>query len=123
MGRRALPKDDLYDLVYLKGFYERHSIPNPKTGCVDWNAGFHPQGYGMVGAWRKSDGSKIMTTTHRIAARRKLGRGLESSEFVVHTCGNPKCVNEDHLTVGDMYTVRAEMKRRGYVRGPNKKKK
>ena len=109
MGRRPTPKDDLYDLKYQESYYLRHQKPDPDSECILWDGPKHVQGYGMVGAWRR-DGTKIMTTTHRIAARRKFERELDSSEFVLHTCRNPACVNEDHIAVGDMYTVRANMK-------------
>ena len=112
MGRPRIPKDSLYDLWNQGDYYERHQTPGPGD-CITWHGGMHVQGYGMVGAWRKPEGTKIMTTTHRIAARRKFQRALASSEYVIHTCDNPACVNEDHLVLGDRYTVHQVMASRG----------
>lgn len=105
MGRPKMPKDDLYDLWYHKDYYEKHSVPNRDNDCVEWDAGMHNQGYGMCGAWRKTDGVKVMTVTHRIAARLKYQRAIDTYEFVLHTCGNPACVNPDHLEIGDSRDV------------------
>ena len=122
MGRKTLPKDPLYDLWYQKSYYERHQTPQA-NGCINWQGGWHKQGYGMVGAWRDSDGGKIMTTTHRIAARRKFGRALDSSEYVIHTCSNPACVNEDHLILGNRSTVHDVMRKNGRHRPGGKLQK
>jgi hypothetical protein len=109
-GRRPLPKDPLFDLNYQESYYHSHIRHNPDTGCDEWYGPSHRQGYGMIGAWRQEDGVKIMTTTHRIAGRRKFGRALASDEFVIHRCSNPKCVTEDHLMLGDRFTVHDVMK-------------
>lgn len=81
----------------------------------------------MIGAWRVEDGAKIMTTTHRIAGRRKFQRALEQDEFVIHTCSNPRCVTEDHLIVGDRFAVHQVMKQNhrysGHGRKPGSKNK
>ena len=108
MGRPRQKKDDLYDLWYHADYYNRHQRHNPDTDCIEWTAGMHRQGYGMCGAWRKDDMSKIMTTTHRIAGRLKYGRALDTYEFVYHTCGNPACVNPDHLELGDSSDVQLQ---------------
>lgn len=112
MARPVTPKDPLYDLWYQESYYMRHQRPGA-NGCIDWHGGMHNQGYGMMGAWRVEDGTKIMTTTHRIAARRKFQRALDSSEYVIHTCSNPRCVNEDHLILGDRSKIHEIMHQNG----------
>lgn len=99
MGRTPHPRTRIYDLEILDDYYQRHQVKQP-NGCITWDAGMHRQGYGMVGAWRVSDGTKIMTTVHRIAARIKYGRAIASNEMVLHTCSNMACCNPDHLIVG-----------------------
>jgi len=102
------PRTDLYDLEILMDFFERHQHPRA-NGCIEWQGGMHRQGYGMCGAWRKADGVKIMTTTHRIAARFKFKRAISSSEMVIHTCSNMSCCNPDHLILGDRYDIHRVM--------------
>lgn len=83
------------------------------TGCVYWQGPFHRQGYGMFSGIRISDGKRIMMTTHRLAMKLKLNRELDLKEFVVHTCGNPQCVNPDHLILGDARLRYKEMVKQG----------
>lgn len=109
MGRRALPRTRIHDLEINMDYWKRHLVPVPGSDCVVWDAGMHRQGYGMVGAWRE-DGTKIMTTTHRVAARIALDRALDPKEFVVHTCDNPACCNGDHLRVGDRDVIHQVMR-------------
>lgn len=121
-GRKPIPKDPLFDLTYQEDYFLRHIKHNHATGCDEWEGPSHVQGYGMVGAWRVADGKKIMTTTHRIAARRAFGRALDSKEFVIHKCSNPKCVTEDHLTIGDSFDVHRVMKENGRYNPRGRKK-
>jgi hypothetical protein len=111
----------LFDLNYQESYYLQHIHHNPNTGCDEWHGPRHRQGYGMIGAWRQADGVKIMTVTHRIAGRRKFGRALDSDEFVIHTCSNPRCVTEDHLMLGDRYTVHDVMKQNARYQASGRK--
>jgi hypothetical protein len=95
-------RTQVYDLMIRWDYYQRHQVPNANAqGCTHWDAGKHKQGYGMVGAIRISDGEDIMVTTHRVAARIKYGRAIDSKEMVLHTCSNMACMNPDHLIIGD----------------------
>jgi hypothetical protein len=112
MGRKATKKALLHDIWYRPEYFDRHSVPDPDSDCVIWDGPRHRQGYGMVGLWLP-DGTKKMTTTHRIAARRKYGRALASDQYIAHICGNPACVNPDHLELGDNAFVRQLQRERG----------
>jgi hypothetical protein len=101
-------RTQVYDIWCNLNYINKHQQPG-KNGCVEWTAGKHRQGYGMTGAWR-ADGSKIMTTVHRVLGRLKYGRALAESEYIVHTCSNMGCVNPDHLVLGDRNTIHQIMK-------------
>ena len=103
----------VYDIWCNLSYINKHQQPGV-NGCVEWTAGKHRQGYGMTGAWRL-DGTKIMTTVHRVLGRLKYGRALAESEYIVHTCSNMGCVNPDHLVLGDRTTIHQVMRqnRRG----------
>lgn len=75
------------------------------SGCLEWQAAKHKQGYGMFGVIRVANQKRMMSTTHRIAARLKLNRPLESSEQVLHTCHNPACCNPDHLVIASLQPI------------------
>jgi hypothetical protein len=81
-------------------FWNRHLVEDVQSGCINWNAGMHRQGYGFCGGIRDTDKKKIMTVTHRIAMMLHLGRNLGPDECVIHTCGNNRCCNPGHLFVG-----------------------
>jgi hypothetical protein len=87
--------------IKLDYFY-RHQQPGTGSCATEWNGAKHRQGYGMMGALRKSDGKRIMTVVHRIAARLKLGRALQPGENVMRTCSNPLCLDFAHIEVGSL---------------------
>ena len=66
----------------------------------------------MMG-YRDANNAKKMTVVHRLVKMAELGRELTSSEFVIHSCSNPKCVNPNHLILGDYYVRNAVMKANG----------
>lgn len=69
-------------------------IPQP-SGCWEWSAGTHPQGYGLVGIGKKK------FYVHRLMMCLKLGRVITGKEHVCHKCDNPPCANPEHLFLGD----------------------
>jgi len=114
MGRHRLPRTQVHDIEINMEYFLRHQKLNPITGCIEWDAGRHKQGYGMMGAWRRADGQHIMTTTHRVAARLHFDRAIDSTEMVIHTCSNMSCCNPEHLKIGtrsDIHQVMSKNKR------------
>lgn len=111
MGRRSIPRTRVHDLEINEDYFLQHQIYDPATGCIRWNAGMHRQGYGMCGAWRVVNGERIMTTTHRIAARIAYDRAIESDEMVIHTCSNMNCMNPDHLIIGNRTDIQRVMRK------------
>lgn len=71
------------------------------TGCIHYHGLNHRQGYQFVGCIRVADDKRIHITAHRLAMRLKLFRDLGQKEQVIHTCSNVRCVNPDHLILGD----------------------
>jgi hypothetical protein len=84
------------------------------TGCHIWTGVLHKQGYGFVNVYEKDTLKRSMATTHRIALMTKLKKTILPHDYVLHSCGNPSCVNPDHLYIGDHYDmVRLRMEREG----------
>lgn len=74
-----------YDMAYI----EKHSTPEPNTGCWLWTRRAHESGkFGEVGRTKKS--------SHRIAYEQAFG-DVPKSHFVTHTCGQGTCCNPRHL--------------------------
>lgn len=79
----------------------RTTIPLDKTQCWIWNGPINNAGFGMIKG-DNSLGDAKMVTVHRVMAREK-GLYIKFKE-VQHTCLNKRCVNPDHLTIGDAKT-------------------
>ena len=69
---------------------------DPATDCHIWQGAKHKQGYRDA-----EKGTHNMTVVHRLAMMLHLGRELGSEEYVIHTCNNPKCVNTNHMVLGN----------------------
>lgn len=72
---------------------ELNSIPEPNTGCHLW-LGSLVRNHGVI----KVDG--VLMQAHRLAWELRQGR-IPDGQWVLHACGNPVCVNADHLKLGD----------------------
>jgi len=103
----------LFNLEKLDGLKD----PKPDAnGCITWRegeGGRHRQGYLMMGGIRIDSNERFMTVAHRVEAMRKFKRELFHDDFVIHTCSNVKCLNPDHLILGDYRTQRKVMKDNG----------
>jgi hypothetical protein len=107
MGRPKIPLDTKYPdqiadvRVNLSFIYSRMDTSAGPTACWTYRGAHHRQGYPMCGGVRLPDMTKIMMTIHRLFLKQKLGHDPGSSVDAVHTCGNMRCINPDHLVPGD----------------------
>ncbi len=63
---------------------------------MPWMGGLNYAGYGRLSAGPKAG----YILAHRVAWELKHG-GVPDGFFVLHHCDNPRCVNVDHLFLGD----------------------
>lgn len=91
-------------LVDMKKWKERQEQQN--NGCIYYKGVNHIQGYQFVHYINAATDKRGQMTAHRFAMMLKLDRALSPKEQVIHTCSHTgddytKCVNPDHLYVGD----------------------
>jgi predicted XRE-type DNA-binding protein len=65
-----------------------------ESGCHEWQSTLHRDGYGKF--W--FDGGQIQS--HRMAWMLFVG-DIPEGKMILHKCDNRKCVNVDHLYIGN----------------------
>ena len=64
-----------------------------ESGCLEWQKGCFPSGYGTV----KHGGKQWRV--HRLVWTLINGE-IPDGKVIMHSCDNPKCCNPEHLSVG-----------------------
>lgn len=97
-----------------KGIYPRKSLIERfgakvkvvESGCHEWQSTLHRDGYGKF--WYECG----QIQAHRMSYMINLGE-IPPDKWVLHKCDNRKCVNPDHLYLGDAKQNVQDMHSRG----------
>jgi hypothetical protein len=81
-------------------------IEDLQTSCKLWTRGTHRNGYGTVNHCGRN------MLVHRVAYMLFKG-DIPQGKMVLHSCDNRRCVNPDHLRLGDHKDNMGDMKARG----------
>jgi hypothetical protein len=97
------------------------------SGCQEWQGTRNNLGYGMV-SFQKAPGAKNRTTTTAHRKYYELCKGpIPEGMQVNHRCDNRKCINPDHMFLGDQLANIRDMMQKGrdnfHGRGPYLKRK
>lgn len=79
-------------------------------GCWEWQKGLDVCGYGVIKINKKS------FPTHRKSYETFVGE-IPKGLWVLHKCDNPKCINPDHLFLGNQAENSKDMWNKGRGKG------
>lgn len=92
------------DRVWQERF-RRKWVANKATGCWEWIGAHVPKGYGII----KIPGTRRQEYSHRLSWMISFGE-IPDGKHVLHVCDNPRCVNPEHLFLGDAKTNAWDMR-------------
>jgi len=99
--------------VMVARFRAKIGNRHPETGCLEWLGCCQSNGYGQVRI------NKVVYYAHHISWRLENG-DIPTGMHVLHKCDNPRCVNPNHLFLGNHRDNMHDMMRKGrHKDGPN----
>ncbi|MEA4811174.1 MAG: HNH endonuclease [Anaerolineaceae bacterium] len=101
--------------VFVRALEKIRIVPGD---CWEWAGTLNNAGYGIFRIAKENRN----VLAHRYMLSLALGRDIPSDTDVCHVCDNPKCVNPEHLYLGNAYTNMHDMiakRRDNKARGRN----
>jgi hypothetical protein len=89
----------------LEKLTEHHSV-DAETGCWNWTRTVSDGGYGRISRTGRYD------LAHRVAFEVFVG-SIPSGMLVCHKCDNRRCINPEHLFLGDHKDNASDMVQKG----------
>jgi hypothetical protein len=89
------------------------------SGCLEWRGAVNNLGYGMV-SFQRAPGPENRTSTTAHRKYWELTKGpIPDGQQVNHRCDNRRCINPDHMFLGDQVANIRDMmaKQRDNFRG------
>jgi hypothetical protein len=93
--------------VSIEERFQKHTIPEPNSGCLLWTGSCDQKGYAQLRISEK----QLKYASH--VALELAGRPLPKGLLALHHCDNPYCVNADHLFAGTQKDNIADMMSKG----------
>lgn len=94
-------------------FWSKVRVEKSVNACWEWQGSFTGNGYGNFKVPALGNQS---VGAHRVAYALHNGAFPPDGLLIRHTCDNPKCVNPNHLLVGDKKDNANDAKERGRLK-------
>lgn len=97
---RVYSNSDFEKLMAARESWEPRFWPKvnkTSQGCWEWTAGTNDKGYGVFGTYKLGKHKSKLEYSHRISYMISSDKAIPFGMVVDHMCGNPKCLNPDHL--------------------------
>jgi len=102
---------------YEKSFWQSITISGDDDNeCWNWWKTIRGGGYGGVGIRKKATGKSTTVQAHRYSWIIHNG-SIPEGMFCLHICDNSRCVNPDHLYLGNQSDNMQDKHRRGRMNG------
>jgi hypothetical protein len=90
----------------LRKRFDLYTIPEPNSGCLLWLGAVRRGGYGVLSVNGKLERASSVALS-------LAGRPLLASQWALHNCDNPGCVEANHLFAGTCADNNADMRAKG----------